>query len=281
MARPQYASDHRRWFRVMEDVLDDPGYRGLSAADKVAWIDLLAVFNRQQAHRSGNCIVLPWSRAMLAMSSQNRRAASARASRLARGVGVSFARTADGLLCYIPKWSKMQGLTPTGLRPSSVVTPRTTTTPTTTPTPSSKSDIAPKGKKSITATMAPINGEPATPRSKAKKPPKESKIATDLAWHFVHELETHLTHFNPPTKIDRWSNTLRLMIDGTPDVRAIPIEDIRKVIDWCVRDDFEKNNVQCPDKLRKRFAQLFSRSNAPPRKTPTTPGRKITGWKHG
>ena len=38
MARKQYPSDHRRWFRVMEDILDDDGYRSMRAHDKVAWI---------------------------------------------------------------------------------------------------------------------------------------------------------------------------------------------------------------------------------------------------
>ena len=110
MSRKQYPSDHRRWFRVMEDILDDPGYRNLSSQDKVAWLDLLATFNRQKAHQSDGLIVLPWSRAMSALAAQNRRGACARARRLGRAVGVHFARVPEGLLCLIPGWAKNQNL---------------------------------------------------------------------------------------------------------------------------------------------------------------------------
>ena len=120
MPRKQYPSDHRRYFRVMEDILDDPGYRALSAPDKVAWLDLLAIFNRQKAHQTGNIVVLPWSRAMSAMGSQHRRGACARAARLEREVHAHFSRVPEGLLCYIPNWAKLQGLPPTRLRCVSV-----------------------------------------------------------------------------------------------------------------------------------------------------------------
>ena len=128
--RKQYPSDHRRWFRVTEDILDDPGYRNLSAINQAVWIDILATFNRQQAHRQKNCIVLPWRSAMLLMRAKSIGGVSDRVRKLSVWVGASAARVPEGLLVMVPKWSKMQGITPTWLRCPSDATPTTSTTPT-------------------------------------------------------------------------------------------------------------------------------------------------------
>jgi len=44
--RQRYPSDHRRWFRVMEDILDDPKITVLGAADRWCWVAVLALLNR-------------------------------------------------------------------------------------------------------------------------------------------------------------------------------------------------------------------------------------------
>jgi hypothetical protein len=157
LTRKQYPSDHRRYFRVMEDILDDPGYRKLRARDKVAWIDLLAIFNRQRADQTGNMLVLPWSRAMELLGRSNRAQALQRAVRLRCSVGAQFVQVPEGLLCYIPKYAKLQGLTPSWLRRVSVVIP----SPTPTPTPTKKREE----KKESAAVAAPHfvlegNGKP-------------------------------------------------------------------------------------------------------------------------
>jgi len=113
----------------MEDILDDDGYRSLGSHEKVAWIDLLAIFNRRKAHLTGNTITLAWSAAMTTMGAQNRRGACARAARIARGTCAGFARTPRGLLCHIPKWAEMQGMAPVPLREIPLTTPTPTPTP--------------------------------------------------------------------------------------------------------------------------------------------------------
>lgn len=133
MPRKEYPSDHRRWFRVLEGILDDPGYRGLNNGDKAIWIDLLATFNRMKAHKTGNAIVLALRDATFVMGSRTTRDLFTRARRLTRGVDVLFARVPEGVLIYIPKWAEIQELTPSGLPRSSAATPCTTPSPTPTP----------------------------------------------------------------------------------------------------------------------------------------------------
>ena len=171
----------------MEDILDDPGYRNLGAGDKVAWLDLLAIFNRQQAHRTGNMIVLAWSRAFDALASRNRRAALTKASRLARGVGAHFARVPEGLLCFIPNWAKSQNLAPTQLRCVSVAIPSTTPTPTTTPR-----------KKEPAAPAAPVSGPLAGAPKRKKRAAK-----TPFPEPFPRDLRDRLYAWAPGAKFSR------------------------------------------------------------------------------
>ena len=50
MARKRYPSDHRRYFRVMEDILDDPKLDDETPADVFrAYIRMLAMLNRTKS----------------------------------------------------------------------------------------------------------------------------------------------------------------------------------------------------------------------------------------
>jgi hypothetical protein len=254
----------------MEDILDDPGYRALSAHDKVAWLDLLAIFNRQKAHTTGNVVVLPWSRAMAAMSSQNRRGACARAARLAREVGAHFARVPGGLLCYIPKWAESQGLPTTQLRRVSVAIP----SPTPTPTPTLREEKSQRGVETPEETAEPqepkqlkLNPEPHYPdaaasleppapdpdpagthtqsavkisrgdREKRSKPSAESEAAFDLLLWSIDQSTPGASIPDPGTgRWRRWCQELdrlhRLGERGGDRGAGFSWEEIEAVIRW-------------------------------------------------
>ena len=130
--RKRYPSDHRRWFRVTEDILDDPGYRNLAPINQAVWIDLLATFNRQRAHEQGNTVTLSWRSARALLRSQSRRGVLDRVRALSLGVCLRAAIVPQGILLLAPNYAKTQGCAPAPLRQ----TPLTTPTPNPTPTPS-------------------------------------------------------------------------------------------------------------------------------------------------
>ena len=270
MPRKQYPSDHRRFFRVMEDILDDPGYRALRPADKVAWIDLLALFNRYQAHRTANCIVLPWSRARSALSAQNNGAALARASRMSQCVGAHFARTPRGLLCLIPNYAKLQELTPRGFPPDSGATPPPTPTPTPTPTPSTTTANPPP---SAAGEDPPEPKEPEEPpKGKEPDPPKKTEFipkhpdTNQLCSRFRAALVREIPGFTPPSAAGKksWLEEMDrlLRLDG-PDRKGVDPTQVCDVIDWVVMDPFERAIVQHPKKLRARFSALAAKVQRP------------------
>jgi hypothetical protein len=208
MARSQYPSDHRRYFRVMEDILDDPGYRNLNPRDQVRWIDLLARFNRQRAHRTGDMIVLPWSRVLELFGRSNRAQALQTLVRLRCAVSAHFVVVPEGVLCYIPKWSKLQGLTPTRLRCVSVATPSPTPTPTPTPI-----------KKESAADAAPISAS--SPRGNGR--PKRTPM-TAFPEPFPLDLRA---------KLQQWAERNRFTADQVDFA-------IQTVADWAVSNDKTK-----------------------------------------
>lgn len=131
MARERYPSDHRRWFRVAEDVLDDPRLNAVSLEDQALYFRLLATLNRQKS-RDG------WGHldtfAACALARRERWAYALPAfDRLAAG-GLVTLRYRDGGVSYlIAKWPEHQGFTPSELRRNSGATPAPKTTPTPTP----------------------------------------------------------------------------------------------------------------------------------------------------
>jgi len=57
---------------------------------------------------------------------------------------------------------------------------------------------------------------------------------------------------NKETKRNNWYNPIRLLVEKD----KIPLEEIRKVIDWCQSDPFWKTNILSTTKLREKFPDL-------------------------
>ena len=103
---------------------------------------------------------------------------------------------------------------------------------------------------------------------KGESPSAPSDDGKIIASAFAVMLKAHVKHARIPANLDAWARVFDLMLRGTKEVDPISRDDIRKVVSWVVRDDFEQNNVQSPTKLRKRFAALYGKA------TRTTTGGK-------
>ena len=130
MARPTYPSDHRRWFRVMEDILDDPKLGdGVSADVFRFYFRLLAMLNRTKS-RDGAITLGRRALNLCAGREQLRHSL-----RVARGGALAglYTLSVDGAqtLITVPNWPNRQEYAPAKLRPDSGETPATT--PKTTP----------------------------------------------------------------------------------------------------------------------------------------------------
>lgn len=134
MARKQYPSDHRRWLRLYEDVLDDPKLEGLSLAEEAAYFKLLAVLNRQKS-RDGNGW-LGWRSAAALFKTQGRPGGVRVLTRLVAARLLVVTESEAGFNFYVAKWPELQGFTPASLRRDSGETPAPTPTPTPIQTPS-------------------------------------------------------------------------------------------------------------------------------------------------
>jgi len=125
--RKQYPSDHRRWIRLYEDVLDDPKLQG---DDQIlaSYVRILLMLNRTKS-RDGSLRV---SHAGLEaiMGRRRRDVALTCLSRLVHVGLTCAARYADYTLILVPKWPKLQGFAPAELRRDSGETPAPTPTPT-------------------------------------------------------------------------------------------------------------------------------------------------------
>jgi hypothetical protein len=133
--RKQYPSDHRRYFRVLEDILDDPKLNG----EEWVWgayFRTLAMLNRVKA-RDGILRVSDRTLAMM-MGRSRRDVAVKRLGSLAHLGLISAARHADYWLILVPKWPEHQGFTPAELRRNSDETPSPNPNPNPNPTPKKK-----------------------------------------------------------------------------------------------------------------------------------------------
>lgn len=130
--RPAYPSDHRRWFRVLEDILDSPKLDDDLPADVFRFfIRLLAMLNRAKS-RDGE-ITLSRRALNLCAGREQHRHALAIARRGADAGLYSLAVDGDRALIRVPNWPKHQGFTPEELRSGYVEGPAPTPTPTPTP----------------------------------------------------------------------------------------------------------------------------------------------------
>jgi len=186
LGRKQYPSDKRRWFRVMEDILDDPKLGRLDLADLGLYVKLLAVLNRQKS-RDGKATLDRFAACAVA---RRERFAYARPAfdRLAAG-GLLRVSYGDGTITYhVLKWSELQGFTPLELRQESVQTPSTTPTPTPTPT---KPPLTPPTSGGGPGGI--FDQEPHDPLSDPDRAPGTSpdpKRAPPEGWGFTDEPES-------------------------------------------------------------------------------------------
>ncbi len=131
MSRQSYPSDHRRWFRVAEDILDDP--KLAECPDSACWlfIQILALLNRSKS-RDG-VLTVP-ARYLNSATNRNRHGTDMLLSRLQVGGILEYERQGKSTIIRVHKWAKHQGFSPARLQPDSARTPAPKTTPKTTPT---------------------------------------------------------------------------------------------------------------------------------------------------
>lgn len=86
--------------------------------------------------------------------------------------------------------------------------------------------------------------------------------ALPLAEHLRDSIATHVPAWTPPKSLKAWTLEFDRMLRLDGQGYGIPPDQIRIVIDWVVRDDFERANVQSAGKLRKRFGQLHTKATA-------------------
>lgn len=115
MARQRFPSDHRGWFRCLEDILDDPKLNGDCPADCFRfYIRLLAMLQRVGS-RDGSIALDRHALGGLAGREQHRcalRVARVGAARKLYALCVEGPRT----LITVSNWAKIQGFAPTPLR---------------------------------------------------------------------------------------------------------------------------------------------------------------------
>lgn len=132
-ARKRYPSDHRRWFRVSEDILDDDKLSKVPADVFRFYFRLLAMLNRTKCY-DGKIALDRW--ALNAAAMRDRHGAALALARCGADAGLLRLRYEDGTaFIEVHKWPEIQEIAPAGLRQDSDETPAPKTTPKTTPTP--------------------------------------------------------------------------------------------------------------------------------------------------
>lgn len=126
MPRRKFPSDHRPWFRVLEEILDDPVLTSVSLEKQMVFIRVLAMLHRAQS-RDG---VLTLSGA--GIKALTKRSREPDAAKILTQLDASFKLASRGLrassplaLSYVgasyvltaPNWAILQGFAPAKLRP--------------------------------------------------------------------------------------------------------------------------------------------------------------------
>jgi hypothetical protein len=78
-----------------------------------------------------------------------------------------------------------------------------------------------------------------------------------LVEYFISRIKLNIPDFKEPNK-QSWAKDFDLLI--RKDEKNS--KEVAKLIKWCQEDDFEKANVQSPNKLRKRWNNLFLKMNS-------------------
>lgn len=159
----EYPSDHRRWFRVMEDILDDPKLDDELPADVFRfYFRLLAMLNRTKA-KDG--VVTLTRRAMGLCSGRSQHRYSLKLASVGEVAGLYTMRTEGERTTFtVPNWAEHQGFAPAPPQPDPNETPPPNPTPKTTPTPrgnggDSEPDFPPDPDPLVNA-IGPLEGEP-------------------------------------------------------------------------------------------------------------------------
>lgn len=105
-----FPSDHRRWFRLYEDLLDDPALNGVSADVFRFYVRLLAMLNRTK-QRDGKIRFDRFALNACAMREQRRHALAVARSGAEAGLFTLSEEGAD-VLIQVPKWAELQGVAP-------------------------------------------------------------------------------------------------------------------------------------------------------------------------
>lgn len=128
----RFPSDHRRWFRVAEDILDDPKLARVSADVFRFYLRLLAMLNRTKS-RDGTIRLDRFALNACAMREQRRHALAIARSGADTGL-YGICEDGQSVTISVPNWLKFQQLAPETPHQAPSVTPRPTPTPTPTPT---------------------------------------------------------------------------------------------------------------------------------------------------
>lgn len=155
-----FPSDHRRWFRVAEDILDDETLNSVDPDVFRFYFRLLAMLNRTKA-RDGKIVLDRFALNACAMREQRRHAL--RVARAGAEAGL-YRLSEDGeqVSIHVSKWAKFQELAPTKPRRRPNESPATTPTPKTTPTPTKRDSPSRQGS------LLDRGGESGTPEAKAE-----------------------------------------------------------------------------------------------------------------
>lgn len=85
-----------------------------------------------------------------------------------------------------------------------------------------------------------------------------------LANYLLEKIREHNSSVYPvdsknPPDMQKWANDIRL----THERDARSYDDIKRVIDWCQKDDFWQDNILSTAKLRKQFGKLIAKADKP------------------
>ncbi|WP_131911897.1 hypothetical protein [Celerinatantimonas diazotrophica] len=92
----------------------------------------------------------------------------------------------------------------------------------------------------------------------------------------IHQQE-NLPGKVPTPNLKNWSTTISRM----RRIDKLTHHDICALFDWCCRDDFERANVRSPEKLRKRFSQLWLKAFSQPQALDDLDNDDDMSWMEG
>jgi len=125
-----FPSDHRRWFRVYEDIIDDPKLSDLSGHEFRAYFRLLAMLNRTKC-RDGIITFDRYALMACTMRAQVRHSERTLSALAEHGL-CSMSKDGQHYVITVCKWSELQELAPTEPQRDPNETPAPKTTPKTT-----------------------------------------------------------------------------------------------------------------------------------------------------